>query len=152
MGSIALPTTGLVYVDANVVIDTVEKHPRCSPVLRPLWNAVAAGHARVVVTELILLETLVGPYRANDPQLAADYETFLRLPGLELVAVSPSILREAAGLRSQWPRLRSPDAIHAATALSRQATCLLTNDFGFRNILCLNVIVLDDVLAAAPTP
>ena len=152
MGSVALPTTGLVYVDANVVIYTVEKHPKYSPVLRPLWSAVAAGQARVLVSELILLETLVGPYRANDSQLAADYETFLRLPGLELVAVSPSILREAARLRSQSPHVRSPDAIHAATATSRQATCLLTNDLGFRNIPGLNVIVLDDVLATAVTP
>ena len=151
MGSVALPTTGLVYVDANVVIYTVEKHPQYSPVLRPLWSAVAAGQARVLVSELILLETLVGPYRANDPQLADDYETFLRLPGLELVAVSPAILREAARLRSQWPRLRSPDAIHAVTALSRSATSLVTNDFGFRNIPGLNVILLDDVLAASTT-
>lgn len=134
------------------MIYTVEKHPRYSPVLRPLWGAVVAGRARVLVSEFILLETLVGPYRANDPQLAADYETFLRLPGLDLIAVSPSILREAARLRSQWSRLRSPDAVHAATALSRQATRLLTNDFGFRNIPGLNVIVLDDVLEASATP
>ena len=85
-------------------------------------------------------------------QLADDYETFLRLPGLELVAVSRAILREAARLRSQWPRLRSPDAIHAATALSRGATSLVTNDFGFRNIPGLNVILLDDLLAASAAP
>ena len=151
MGSVALPTTGLVYVDANVVIYTVEKHPRYSPVLRPLWSAVSAGQARVVVSELILLETLVGPFRANDSQLAADYESFLGLPGFELVPVSSTILCEAARLRAQWPRLRSPDAIHAATALNRGAASLLTNDFGFRNIPGLNVIVLDDVLAASAT-
>ena len=152
MGSVVLPTTGLVYVDANVVIYTVEKHPRYSPVLRPLWSTVAAGQARVVVSELILLETLVGPYRANDPQLVADFETCLRRPGIELVPVSPPLLREAARLRSQWPRLRSPDAIHAATALNRGATSLLTNDFGFRNIPGLNVIVLDDVITSSATP
>ncbi len=152
MGAVVLPTTGLVSVDANVAIYTVEKHPRYSPVLRPLWSIVAAGQARVVVSELILLETLVGPYRANDPQLVADFETFLRLPGIELVPVTPPILREAARLRSQWPRLRSPDAIHAATALNRGATSLLTNDFGFRNIPGLNVIVLDDVITSSATP
>ena len=135
-----------------MVIYTIEKHPRYSPVLRPLWSAVAAGQVRVVVSEFILLETLVGPYRANDPQLVADYEMFLRLPGVELVPVSPLILREAARLRSQLPRLRSPDAIHAATALSRQATSLLTNDFGFRNIPSLNVIVLDDIIASSAAP
>ena len=151
MVAAALPTTGLIYVDANVVIYTVEKHPRYSPALRPLWSAVAADQ-RVIVSELILLETLVGPYRAKDSQLAADYETFLRLPGVELVPISPSILREAARLRSQWPRLRSPDAIHAATAFSRSAVCLLTNDFGFRNISGLIVTVLDEILDSAAAP
>ena len=100
MGSVALPTTGAVYVDANVVI----------------------------------------------------YESFLQLPGIELFPVSPAILRAAARLRAQLPKLRSPDAIHAATALNLGATSLLTNDAGFRNVPGLNVIVLDDVIASSSTP
>ncbi|MDA1054082.1 MAG: PIN domain-containing protein [Planctomycetota bacterium] len=150
MGPLALPTTGLAYVDANVVIYTIEKHPQYGPALRPLWGAVDAGQSRVLVSELILLESLVGPYRANDQQLASDYEAFLKLPGIELIAISAQILREAARLRSQIPRLRPPDAIHAATALSLGATSFLTNDFGFRNVPQLNAIILDDVIGNTP--
>jgi predicted nucleic acid-binding protein len=152
MGSIALPVSGTVYVDANVVIYKVEKPPRYSPVMRPLWTAVAASHARVLVSELILMETLIGPYQSNNPQLAVDYEEFLRLPGIELVPISPLVLREAARLRSQVRKLRSPDAIHGATALSKGVTSLLTNDFGFRNVPGLNVIVLDDIVASSANP
>jgi predicted nucleic acid-binding protein len=152
MGSVAVPTTGTICVDANIVIYRVEKHPRYSPVLRPLWTAVAAGQARVLASELILLETLIGPYRANDPRLASDYETFFGLPGIELIPISSAILREAARLRAQILRLRSPDAIPAATAQGHGATTLLSNDPGFRNVPGLNVIVLDDVITASATP
>jgi predicted nucleic acid-binding protein len=145
MGSIALPESGVIAVDANIVIYTVEKHPQNGPILRPLWESVAAGKLVVVISELILLETLVGPYRSGLSQLAADYETFLSFPGIRLVPISPTILRAAAEMRAKVPKLRSPDAIHAATAIQQSASCFLTNDLGFRNIAGFNVIVLDEV-------
>ena len=151
MGSVVLPTTGLVYVDANVVIYTIEKHPRYGPAKRPLWSAVSAGQAQVATSELIFLETLVGPYRSNDSQLADDYEMFFRMPGIELVPITPFILREAARFRSRIPRLRSPDAIHLATATTHGAISFVTNDVGFRNIPGLNVVLLDDVITSAST-
>lgn len=146
MGSIELPGSGVVAVDANIVIYTVEKHVNYSPLLRPLWESVAAGKLVVVISEAILLETLVGPYRAGLSQLAADYEAFLSFPGIQLVPISPSILRAAAEMRAKVPKLRSPDAIHAATAIHQTASCFLTNDLGFRNIAGFNVMLLDEVL------
>ena len=152
MGSVALPTAGLICVDANVVIYSVKKHPRYSLLLRPLWAAETAGQARVLVSELALLETLVAPYRANDQELAANYEDFLLLPGIEPAPITSAVLRSAARLRSQLPRLRSPDAIHAATALERGVGSFVTNDVGFRTIPGLNVVVLDDVIAPPAAP
>ena len=38
--------------------------------------------------------------KVRPQQLAADYETFLQLPGIELITIAPSILREAARLRA----------------------------------------------------
>ena len=145
MGSVTLPDSGVIAVDANIVIYTVEKHPKYSPLLRPLWESVTAGKMLVVISELILLETLVGPYRAGLGQLAADYETFLSFPGIQLVPISPAILRAAAEMRAKVPKLRSPDAIHAATALYQNASCFLTNDLGFRNIAGFDVILIDEL-------
>jgi predicted nucleic acid-binding protein len=104
----------------------------------------------VVISELILLETLVGPYRAGLGQLAADYETFLSLPGIKLVPNSPTIQRASAEKLAKVPKLRSPDAIHAATAIHQKASYFLTNDLGFRNIDGFDVIFLDEVLNTLP--
>jgi predicted nucleic acid-binding protein len=149
MDAVTLPTSGPTYVDANVVIYTVEKHPRYSQVLRPLWVAADAGAATVFTSELVLVETLVGPYKNADLQLAADYEAFLNLPAVQLTPVSKSVLREAARLRAAVAPLRTPDAIHAATARLRGVASFVTNDVAFRSVPGLNVVILDDV---APGP
>ena len=146
MGTMTLPASGVLCIDANIVIYTVEKHPRYSSVLRPLWSSVAAGQVSIVVSELVLLETLVGPYRAGLKQLANDYETFFTLQGIELIPISSSVLREAAAIRANVPRLRSPDAIHAATAILHSSGNLLTNDRGFRNFAQLNVLLPDELM------
>jgi len=75
--------------------------------------------------------------------LANDFETFFTLPGIELIPISPSVLREAAAIRANVSRLRSPDAIHAATAILHSSANLLTNDHGFQNLAQLNVLLLD---------
>jgi predicted nucleic acid-binding protein len=134
-----------VYIDANVAIYTIENHPRYAPLLQPLWSAVSSGAARVLVSELALLESLVVPYRANNHQLAADYETFFTFPGIQLVPITQSVLREAARLRANIAKLWSPDAIHAATALQGRSTSSLTNDAVFESVPGLNVILLTDV-------
>jgi predicted nucleic acid-binding protein len=59
--------------------------------------------------------------------------------------ITQSILREAAQLRATT-KLRTPDALHAATA--QQAGCVLfvTNDVGFRGVANLPAVILDDLL------
>ncbi|MEW6497003.1 MAG: PIN domain-containing protein [Cyanobacteriota bacterium] len=47
-----------------------------------------------------------------------------------------------------FSNLKTPDAIHAATALNSSCTLFLTNDSGFRNVLSLPVVILSEVLAS----
>jgi predicted nucleic acid-binding protein len=51
-----------------------------------------------------------------------------------------------ADLRATLNSLRTPDAIHAATARSCHSTLVITNDFAFRQIPGLPVVILDDLL------
>ena len=74
MGTLTLPASGLVYVDTQIVIYSVEKHPNHWPLLRPLWEASQAGGIEIISSELVLLETLVGPLKSGDLLLAASYE------------------------------------------------------------------------------
>jgi predicted nucleic acid-binding protein len=57
------------------------------------------------------------------------------------------LLIQAANLRSKT-NLKTPDAIHAATALSVSCSQLITNDKAFRNVPGLPVVVLNEVLAS----
>jgi predicted nucleic acid-binding protein len=116
MGPLTLPAAGVVDADAQVCIYSVEQHPVYAPLLRPLWQAVQNGALEVVSSELALMETLVGPFKRGDTGLAATYEQFFQQPGIRLLPVTQAVLREAARLRATT-RLRTPDAIHAATAL-----------------------------------
>ena len=94
------------------------------------------------------METLVGPLKRGNTSLEADYEEFVRCLGIRLLPITAAVLRAAARLRSTVSPLRTPDAIHAATAKDCQCTLLLTNDSGFRRVTGLPVVLLDDVLAS----
>lgn len=143
MGAIAIPASGLVYLDANSLIYSVERHPVYWPLLQPMWLAAASLTVEVVSSDLALMETLVGPYKSGDAALAAAYENLFLQPQTRLLPITQPILREAAQLRATT-KLKTPDAIHAATA--RQAGCALfvTNDAAFRGRAGLPVAVLDD--------
>ena len=146
MGSLILPASGPVYADAQIFIYSVEKHPIYAPTLRPLWEAVARGDLEVLSSELTLMETLIGPLKQGDAALEADYENFFVSPGIRLLPITSSILRARARLRATLNKLRTPDAIHAATGDSCSCSLFLTNDFIFRRIPGLPVVLLDDLL------
>jgi predicted nucleic acid-binding protein len=128
VGSLSVPSEGLVYVDAQIVIYTVDRHPRYGPACMPLWSAAAANAVTVVSSELTLLETLVGPMRAADAALERDREGLWSRPNTLLLPVTRDVLREAARLRAAIPPLRAPDAIHAATAMLSGCGLFVTND------------------------
>jgi predicted nucleic acid-binding protein len=50
-------------------------------------------------------------------------------------------------MRATLSSLRTPDAIHAATASSCGCKLLLTNDVAFRRVANLPVVILDDLLS-----
>jgi predicted nucleic acid-binding protein len=72
----------------------------------------------------------------------------LNLPvsGLTYLDTSPiDVLRDAAQLRADTS-LKTPDAIHAATALAQGCVQFITNDPAFRRITGLNVVVVSELI------
>jgi predicted nucleic acid-binding protein len=145
MGTLNLPATGLVYVDTGPVIYSVEKDPDLYPLMLPLWQAMKAGRIEVASSSLTLLETLVIPIKQNDSILIGAYEGLLTNSEMHLIPITTDILRKAAQLRARF-NLKTPDAIHAATALSEGCVQFITNDGGFRRVAGLNVVVLKDLI------
>lgn len=147
MGHLSLPTSGRIAVDANVIIYTVQGHPVYEPLLRPMWQAWRDGLLTIAYSEILLCEVLTGAFRNDDSVLATAYESLLASSGCEAVSVSRDLLVRAARLRAAT-RLRTPDAIHAVTALQSGCALFLTNDPHFRSVPDLPVTLLDDALRA----
>lgn len=144
MGRLTLPTSGMVYVDAQIVIYSTDNHPAYATICAPLWQVIAP--AVIVSSELTLLETLVAPIRSGNTQLALKRESLWIQPNTRLLPITQEILKDAARLRATMPSLKTPDSIHAATALYHSCTLFITNDRGFRNVPGLPLMMLDDVL------
>jgi len=87
------------------------------------------------------------PLRNGNTDLIARYEAMLLSSEISLIPINQAILKQAASIRSTT-NLKTPDAIHAASALNLGCTIFLTNDAGLRNIPALSVVVLKDILNA----
>lgn len=145
MGSLTVPCAGLVYLDANAVIYSVEKHSLYWPLLEPLWQAAKGKTIEIVSSDLTLMESLIGPLQSGGTVLANAYEQLFQQAQTRLLPITQPILREAAGLRATT-KLRTPDALHAATALNAGCVLFVTNDAGFRGVAGLPLAILSDLL------
>jgi predicted nucleic acid-binding protein len=146
VGALIIPDNATVYLDTAPVIYSVETHPDYWALLQPLWSKSQANAINLVSSELLLLETLVSPLKNHNVALVTVYEDLFK-EDIHLIEVTQTILRAAAHLRA-ITSLKTPDAIHAATALDHGCTIFLTNDSGLRTVPGLSVVVLNDVLNA----
>jgi predicted nucleic acid-binding protein len=147
MGQLAFPTGASVYIDTQIIIYTIEANPTYLNLLQPFWQQFQAGNIDIVTSELTLMEVLIFPLKQNNSALVNDYQQFLENSDIQLAPIRRSILRDAADLRATTS-LKTPDAIHGATALAENCTVFLSNDRAFRNVPNLSVILLDEVLAS----
>jgi predicted nucleic acid-binding protein len=147
LGALALPAYGIVYLDANSVIYTIERIEPYLTILNPLWDAVQAGIVTVATSDLTLLEVLVAPLKKGDKGLEADYRALLqRSQGVRLIPISQTVLERAANLRATTS-VKTPDAIHAATALVARCDLFVTNDVAFKKVTGLPVTILSEVIS-----
>ncbi|MCX6376773.1 MAG: PIN domain-containing protein [Armatimonadetes bacterium] len=143
MGTLALPNSGIVYVDTQVLIYSIEKIAPYYDCLMPLWEASENGQLAVAASELAILEVLTGPMKTGDERLVRTYDQLLNSADLQLIPIDQGILREAAKLRASTS-LKSPDAIHASTAMSIGCSAFITNDAVFRSVTSLPVLLLSE--------
>ena len=146
MGLIDVIGTGSVAVDTAIFIYLLEEHRDYLSVVRPLFVSAARGDLELVTSGITLLEVLVVPYRARDLALAARYESLLAgSRGVRLIDADRTQLRTAAQLRALY-RIRTPDALQLAAALTARCAVFVTNDRDFPDVPELNIIQLSQFL------
>jgi predicted nucleic acid-binding protein len=73
------------------------------------------------------------------------FRALLHAREVQLIPATRSLWEHAARLRANTG-LKTPDALHAATALDAASTLCITKDRDFRRVEGLPVVVLDDLL------
>jgi uncharacterized protein len=111
-----------VYLDSCIAIYLVEEHPANYEVIE---DALADVDGIVCYSPLTELECLVLPIRLKRTDLLERFRRFFEL-NLQL-GIPADVYREAARLRAE-SGLKTPDALHLATARFHGCTELWTND------------------------
>lgn len=147
MGLLSSLGPGPVALDSSIFIYFIEEQEHFLAELDLLFSAIAEGSISAVTSSLTLLEVLVIPLHANQPALAAEYEAILtRSSAISLLPLQPRQLRLAAHLRASTA-MKTPDAIHLASALVAGCTTFLTNDRRIPPVPGLRIVVLEDAIA-----
>ena len=136
-----------IYLDTNAVIYYAEAHPILGPPVEAILLAAANGLLSIDASELCLAEALVLPLRLGQTQLVEAYENLLTSrPNFVVWPVSRAVLVGSAQLRASQ-RIKTPDAIHIATALAANCTHLVSED-GFQVPSALTKVLVSDALSA----
>lgn len=126
---------GSLYLDTNIIIALFEAQEADPDALWLFVNqAIATKMVSFQTSALSFSELLAKPYRTRDEVLAQQYLQLARSEDwLTVHAVSPIVIETAAALRAAT-RLRLPDAIHVATAMSAGCDYILTFDVGITSL------------------
>jgi predicted nucleic acid-binding protein len=146
MGRLVFPPHARVALDTSALIYSVEKIAPYFELLAPLWQSAKQNQIQLFGSELLLLETLVKPIQQGDLILESALRNLLtNSREFSLLPITRVVLDAACLLRVQH-RIRTPDAIHLATAQLAKCDHVLTNDTDWRRVTSLNVVLLDDYL------
>ena len=146
MGPLTLPLTGLIYIDASGLIYSMERVEPYRTLLEPMWQEAQDGNITIVSSPLIVIEALVKPLRDGNTEIESQYRELFGSNAVRLLDASYQVFEDAASIRAETG-LKTPDAIHAATAIRAECTLFVTNDTDFRRVQELPIVVLDDLLA-----
>ena len=135
-----------VALDTSIFIYQLQANPRYVDLSHRIFTWLERPASSAVTCTITLTELLVQPYRDSDEQLINGFLSLITtFPNLTWIAPNLDIAVLAAQLRALH-RLRTPDALQAATAIHAQATALITNDPVFDRLDGLEIVVLDRLL------
>jgi predicted nucleic acid-binding protein len=135
-----------IALDTSVFIYQLEANSRYLALADAVFSWVErAGHEAVTST-ITMTELLVPSYRDKDEhKVDAFYGLLSTYPNLQWIAPDLQTADLAAKLRAVY-RLRTPDALQAATAVRAQVTGFITNDPVFARMGELETAILDQFI------
>lgn len=128
----------LVYLDACTVIYCVEQHSVFGAVVSQALESVPTP--QIGISPLVEMECLIAPLRTQNIVLLDRYRKFFEQ--CIYFEMPSEVYRHATELRAQY-NLKTPDALHLATAQYHGCTAIWTNDNRLNNAagnLAVNIL------------
>jgi predicted nucleic acid-binding protein len=135
-----------IALDTSIFIYQLETNPRYLAYTDHIFSWIERPGSKAITSTITMTELLVQPYRDSDEQRADEFYGLLSTyPNLDWIAPNLEIADLAARIRALH-RLRTPDALQAATAEHSLATGLITNDPVFERVGIFETMVLDQLV------
>lgn len=141
----ALARVGLLYIETAPFIYYTESRAGYVDKMRAIFQRTLDEQITIVTSTVTLTECLTKPLRDSDTNLVAAYNAMLRSTRrIRLAPVDAIVAGRAADLRARY-NLRTPDALHLATALAAGCDAFLTNDLALKRVTEVRVLALDEL-------
>jgi predicted nucleic acid-binding protein len=121
-----------------LIIYVIERHPKFAPAVEA-W--LIANPCDLVSNELGRMECLIVPTRSNDTALIADFEDYFQNRVAELVPLTRAVFDRAVQIRAAT-KIKTPDALHLASAIESGCDLLLTNEPGLTSCPGIRVVLI----------
>ncbi len=135
-----------VLLDTSVFIYYLEEvEPYCF-LAEEIFNDVIDTNIIGFLSAISVTEFVTKPLATGKVAEVERFKRFLSSLSIQVLTVTYEIAERAGKLRSQYPSIRTPDALIVATALEGDCNIFVTNDKNLKKLeVCgLNVIVLED--------
>jgi predicted nucleic acid-binding protein len=137
-----------IALDTSIFIYQLEANARYVTLTDAVFSWVERTGHEAVTSTITMTELLVPSYRDGDEQRVDEFYGLLSTyPNLRWIAPDLETADLAARLRAAY-KLRTPDALQAATALRAEATSFITNDSVFARIKEFETAVLDQLIGS----
>jgi len=135
-----------IALDTSAFTYQLEANEKYVALTDSVFSWLERPNHEAVTSTITMTELLVPSYRDHDEaRVDAFYGLLTTHPNLRWIAPDLETADLAAKLRAAY-RLRTPDALQAATAVRGEATGFVTNDPAFARVKEFETAVLDQLL------
>lgn len=136
----------IIGIDTALLIYLFEDSVDFADASAKIMKKVEDGKYSAIFSCIGMIELMTGPKKLGRIDLAHEYKVrLMEFPNLRIIGINENIVDIASTLRAKYG-IRTPDAIHIATAIDGGANSFITNDKLLQKIKEIKVVLLSDVL------
>ncbi len=133
-----------VALDSSVFIYFLEDNPKFSNLAEVIFELAEKGRISIVSSVLVSVEVLTGYRRAKNDVAEDEFKQMLKnFPSIEICETSYKLVDHIVNLRTKYS-MKTPDAIHVATAIEHKADVFVTNDRQLKKVKEIGILCLGD--------